>query len=234
MCIITDFIIDQRGRMMDFPCELMKVSGAQALATYQHLKTKTDVIPVIVGDNDDIESMLEVIDYVTDSFEHILQQAEDLDPLEWFEKRQAQDAEYYDLTTGEWQDLSPGSEICSHLNLSTNEPKAEICIALVPVAESWMIPAYLKIGGWNDCPTAAEHTAIFKYWHEQYGIRVAAITRDVIELEIQRPPTTKEQAIELAEQQFIYCPDIIYQGTQTIAALASTLLNGRVWFFWWD
>lgn len=219
---------------MDFQCDTLKVSGKDALATYQKLKTNPDVIPVILGDKEDITSITETMSYISESFNELLQQAQSIDPLEWFNKRQAQDAEYYDLTTGDWQDLLPAMELSVHLNLLTNQPKEEIYIALVPVEKSWMIPAFLKTGGWNDCPSPAEHTAIFKYWHECYGITVAAVTSDVIELEVQRPPTTKEQAIKLAEQQFIYCPDIVYQGTETIAALASTLLNGRVWFFWWD
>ena len=73
-----------------------------------------------------------------------------------------------------------------------------------------------------------------QYWDEKYGISLAGITADVIELEVQNPPTTKQQALQLAKEQFIYCPDIVYQGTQTIAALAAALLNGKVWFFWWD
>jgi hypothetical protein len=219
---------------MDFPCELIKVSGSKALSTYQTLKANTDFIPVILGDYDDISSITEAWIYITESFEQLLEQAETLDTEEWFSKRQAQDPEYYDLTAGAWQDFSPANDICAHLNVLTGKPKDEIYIALVPVAQSWMIPAYLKIGDWNDCPTATEHAAIFKYWHEHYGITVASITRDVIELEVQRPPVTKQQALQLAAQQFIYCPDIVYQGTETIAALAATLLNGRVWFFWWD
>jgi hypothetical protein len=219
---------------MDFQCELITVAGKDALATYQSLKTKTGIIPVILGDNDDIASMTEAMAYTTDSFGQLLQQAVSIDPLDWFIKRQVQDADYYDLTTGEWEDLSPAMDISVHLDILTGKPKPKIYIALVPVEKSWMIPVFLKIGGWNDCPTAAEHSAIFNYWDECYGITVAGITRDVIELEVQRPPSTREQAIQLAEQQFIYCPDIVYQGTQTIAALASTLLNGRVWFFWWD
>ncbi len=219
---------------MDFQCELIKVSGKEALSTYQKLKSNPGVIPVILGDIDDVASITEVMNYISESFSELLQQAESIDPLDWFNKRQAQDPEYYDLTPGDWQDLTPASEISVHLDLLTGEAKEEIYIALVPVAKSWMVPAFLKIGDWNDCPTAPEHTAIFKYWHECYGITVAAITRDVIELEIERPPTTKEQALRLAEEQFLYCPDIVYQGTETIAALAATLLNGRVWFFWWD
>lgn len=219
---------------MDFQCDTVKVSGKDALAAYQSLKANTDIIPVILGDDDDLEAIAEAANYITESFSQLLQQAENTDAVDWFDKRQAQDAEYYDLTTGEWQDLSASSDISVHLDILTGEPKPEVNIALVPVPKSWMIPAFLKIGGWNDCPTAAEHAAIFKYWDEHYGITVAGITADVIELEVQRPPTTREQALQLAEQQFIYCPDIVYQGTQTIAALASTLLNGRVWFFWWD
>jgi hypothetical protein len=219
---------------MDFQCELIKVSGKDVLSTYQKLKANPGVIPVILGDNDDVMSITEVMNYISESFSELLQQAESIDPLDWFNKRQAQDQEYYDLTHGDWQDLTPASALSVHLDLLTNEPKEEVYIVLVPVAKSWMIPAFLKIGGWNDCPTAPEHSAIFKYWHECYGITVAAITRDVIELEVQRPPTTKEQALRLAEEQFLYCPDIVYQGTESIAALAATLLNGRVWFFWWD
>ncbi len=219
---------------MDFQCDTLKVPGKELLSTYQKLKANPGVIPVILGDNDDVASITEVMNYISDSFSELLQQAESIDPLDWFHKRQVQDSEYYDLTPGEWQDLSPATELSVHLDLLTGEPKDEIYIVLVPVAQSWMIPAFLKIGGWNDCPTAAEHTAIFKYWHECYGVTVAAVTRDVIELEVQRPPTTKEQALHLAEEQFIYCPDIVYQGTGTIAALAATLLNGSVWFFWWD
>jgi hypothetical protein len=219
---------------MVFSCETLKVSGDQVLSTFQTLKANSDFIPVILGDEEDISSMTETMSYVTDSFFQLLQQTNSIDPLEWFNKRQAQDPEYYDLTVGAWQNLSPAIDISAHLNVLTGEPKEEIYIALVPVAQSWMIPAFLKIGGWNDCPTAAEHSAIFKYWHEHYGATVASITRDVIELEVQRPPTTREQALQLAKQQFIYCPDIVYQGTETIAGLASTLLNGQVWFFWWD
>lgn len=219
---------------MSFQCEILTIAGSDALAKYQSLKNNAEFIPVILGDADDLAAHTEASAYQNESFAQLLQHAQTEDPLAWFEKRQAQDPQYYDLTVGKWQDLSPATSLSVHLDLLTGEPKAEVYIALVPVAESWMIPAFLKIGGWNDCPTAAEHSAVFRYWQQHYGATVAGITMDVIELEVKNPPTTPEQALVLAQQQFIYCPDIVYQGTQTIAALAASLLNGRVWFFWWD
>ena len=38
----------------------------------------------------------------------------------------------------------------------------------------------------------------------------------------------------LAREQFVYCPDIVYQGTGTLAGLAAALLEGTTWYFWWD
>jgi hypothetical protein len=223
-----------KERTMDFPCEVIKVDGKQAVQKYQEFKATAGVIPVILGDSDEIASSMESMSYIEATFAQLLQKAEAIDAEQWFIRRKAQDPEYYDTTPGEWEDLEPANEISVHLDVLFGEPKPEVYIALVPVVKSWMIPAFLKTGSWNDCPNPEEHAAIFKYWDEKYGINVVGITTDVIELEVRNPPTTKEQALQLAQQQFIYCPDIVYQGTQTIAALASTLLNGRIWFFWWD
>ena len=219
---------------MDFPCEVIKVDGDKAVEKYYELKVQAGIIPVILGDREEMESSMESMAYINASFAELLQKAEAIDAAQWFIKRQAQDPEYYDTTPGDWEDLEPASTITAHTDILSGEPKPEIYVALVPVVKSWMIPAFLKTGSWNDCPNPEEHAAIFKYWDEKYGVDVVGITSDVIELEVRNPPTSKKQALQLAEQQFIYCPDIVYQGTQTIAALASTLLNGKIWFFWWD
>jgi Domain of unknown function (DUF4253) len=220
---------------MDFPCDVIKVDGKLALAQYHELKNRTDIVPVILGDKEEIEASLESMSFIEASFAQLLQKAETIDAQQWFIKRQAQDPEYYDLTTGQWDDdYQPTDEITIHLEVDSGKPKREIYIALVPVVKSWMIPAFLKAGSWNDCPNPEEHTALFKYWDAKYGINIVGIAADVIEVEVKNPPRTKEEALKLAEEQFIYCPDVVYQGTETIAALAATLLNGKIWFFWWD
>ena len=74
---------------MDFQCDTVKVSGKDALATYQRLKATADIIPVILGDDDDLTSMAEAADYITESFSQLLQQAENIDAADWVDKREA-------------------------------------------------------------------------------------------------------------------------------------------------
>lgn len=109
-----------------------------------------------------------------------------------------------------------------------------ISVALVPTVQPWRVPAYLGLGGWNDCPDTPEHCAVLRHWHERYGAEIAAVGDDVIELSVTRPPLTREAALALAREQYEYCADIVDQGCETYAGLAATLLRGRIWFFWWD
>jgi hypothetical protein len=73
-----------------------------------------------------------------------------------------------------------------------------------------------------------------KHWLERYQAEVVGMTHDVIEMRVGRPPTTRDDARELARQQYYYCTDIVSQGVETVDALAACLLRGRVWYFWWD
>jgi Domain of unknown function (DUF4253) len=71
-------------------------------------------------------------------------------------------------------------------------------------------------------------------WHEQYGAEIIGAFPDLMEMRVARPALTREDALDLAKEQYIYCIDIVSQGTQTVQALAAGLLGGTAWFFWWD
>jgi hypothetical protein len=75
---------------------------------------------------------------------------------------------------------------------------------------------------------------VFRYWNDRYGGEIIALTHDVAEATVGRPPTTRSEALALAQEQYEFCEDIVSQGTETIGQLAASLLNGRFWFFWWD
>lgn len=222
---------------MTFSFKVHQVAGSEALAKLSELEAAGEGWPVILGDLEKFERVVETSEMNDgESTEALIETSLGINPASWFEERQASDPGYYDIQEGEWPDDDPGTpqSLMSHRDLRTGKPFAEVYIAVVQAAEAWMLPCYLRIGGWNACPNAEEHAAVFRYWGEKYGARPACMTDDVIEMIVERPPTTKEGALELAKEQYIYCADIVDQGTESIEALAAGLLNARVWYFWWD
>lgn len=75
----------------------------------------------------------------------------------------------------------------------------------------WEVFAYLPFGGWNECPDTAELMAIARYWLEQHGAVPAVITHDVLECALPAP-VPEDQAMELAMEQYAFCPDAVDQG----------------------
>jgi hypothetical protein len=71
-------------------------------------------------------------------------------------------------------------------------------------------------------------------WFEQFGAVPAVIAGDVMECVVARPPTTEAQSLALAAQQWLFCDDIVSQGTMSVRTLAIGLWRQPKWFFWWD
>ena len=110
-----------------------------------------------------------------------------------------------------------------------------LILAKIPVKNPWEIFAYLPFGNWNDCPDTPELMAAAKYWFEQHGAVPAAMSHD--ELEFLLPaPVSKEKAMEVAAEQYGFCPDIVdqEQDDPTVGNLADVLRQSTVWYFWWD
>ena len=110
-----------------------------------------------------------------------------------------------------------------------------LILAKIPVKNPWEIFAYLPFGNWNDCPDTPELMAAAKYWFEQHGAVAAAMSHD--ELEFLLPaPVSQEQAMEVATEQYGFCPDIVdqEQDDPTVGNLADVLRQSTVWYFWWD
>lgn len=108
-----------------------------------------------------------------------------------------------------------------------------LILAKIPVKNPWEIFAYLPFGNWNDCPDTPELMAAAKYWFEQYGAVSAAMTHDELEF-IVPAPIPKERAMELAVEQYGFCPDQDQGEEGSIGTLADTLWQSTVWYFWWD
>ena len=123
------------------------------------------------------------------------------------------------------------SRFSSYWNDDT-EMTYPVILAKIPVKNPWEIFAYIPFGNWNDCPDTPELMAVTKYWFEQYGAVPAVMSHDELEL-LLPAPIDKEKAMDLAVEMYGFCPDMD-QNFDEIGALADSLWQSTVWYFWWD
>jgi hypothetical protein len=229
---------------------LVSKGGDEALALWRKLRTltpQTKFWPVILGSEKDASEHETLEPLSNESIAETLAFSSSIIAAKWFDIRreellrdfmkynEGEDPDAFTAPEGEWPDgTSPSNSFTVPYDLRTRKAHIKVVIALVPTERSWEVPAYLFTGGWNECPEASVHCALAKYWFEKYGAEIVALTHDVVEMSVSRPPTTREAALALAREQYAYCADIVDQGTESIAALAAALLNGKAWFFWWD
>jgi hypothetical protein len=76
--------------------------------------------------------------------------------------------------------------------------------------------------------------AMHRAWNRTYGSEIIALSTDVLECLVAKPPTDRTASDRLAWQQFGYCDDIVHQGMQTVGRLSGILANSPYWYFWWD
>jgi hypothetical protein len=228
-----------------------ELHGSQALAMWEDLRDVVDQSgywPVLLGSGPEL-------DYLHESFRlhaepepiygegFVMRSASSIESLArltataglaWLEQeREFRLNDGGPLLHGDWPgDVTPLNRISSIYDYRTDKPYSELYMALVPSPESWLVPAYLSFGGWNECPPADIHASLFKYWYDIYGAEVIALTHDTVEMRVRMPPTSRETALKLAEEQFVYCSEMDSGGT--VEDLAAQLLNASVWSFWWD
>ncbi|MEQ2398161.1 immunity protein Imm33 domain-containing protein [Merdimmobilis hominis] len=144
------------------------------------------------------------------------------------------DMDWDEEVLGEMEDGYDNCRFSSYWD-SDSHMTHPLILAKIPIKNPWEIFAYLPFGNWNECPDTLELMAVAKYWFEQHGAVPAAMTHD--ELEFLLPaPVSKEKAMELAAEQYGFCPDIVdqEQDDPTVGNLADVLWQSTVWYFWWD
>lgn len=112
----------------------------------------------------------------------------------------------------------------------------EIALIEVPTKNPWEIIAWFPMGGWNECPWVDDMMAVSYYWYKKYRAFPAVITTDVLQYFVENPVDDKEEAFELAKEHYAFCTDRLDQGTAsgTLNEVADSLINSKVWYFWWD
>jgi hypothetical protein len=108
-------------------------------------------------------------------------------------------------------------------------------LGLLAADAGYLVPGLVTwVGAANYDIEPADHVAMLKRWHDQYGAELVGLGGDVIELWVPRPPTDQASIMAVAEEQYWYCQDVIDQGVLTLDALAAVQVPARRWYFWWD
>lgn len=218
---------------LPFPYDV--VSGREALSTRDALRSESGITPVLMGEPDDLRLMGDILADAVPDPRAIIEQARALDVPQWFAQRVEADPEYYSEASGEWPTGRVQQiELSLHRQVLSGLHKSRVLIGRVPTPHAYEVPAFVGYGGWNECPEAQVHVALHARWHSQFGSEITCLSSDVIECTVSRPPATREEALKLAREQYIYCPDIVQQGVETIENLAASLMASRAWYFWWD
>jgi hypothetical protein len=228
--------------------------NARAVDTWQRLRSivpQAGLWPVLLGDYEQ-----DIREPVRRSTGAILAEAARVDPAAWFREAlrlemeelrlqlEEADADFSGslqriiadggFPRGPWTGAGDEGHGLFSVHFGSGKPDGRMDVALLPAAHCWEVPAVVGFGGWNDCPPAEVHVALWQYWHGRYGAELMTLTADVVEMSVARPPRSREEAFELAEEKFLYCQDIVVQGTETLDGLACGDLGSPVWFFWWD
>jgi hypothetical protein len=232
----------------DFPYEVVVVHGARAWEEWSRLRELGRGWPIILGGEEDFVRVAEgVVGYENDPvgvrpIADVLAAASSLEhPASLLQSIQEQYAQYGDAPPeadiGEWpadaSHMGAGG-LTVPVDILSGRPFERVYIAILPTQDPTEVPAYLRWGGWNECPFPEQHVAAFRSWRDRYGVVPVAMSGDVLNLRAMSRPTTREEALGLAREQYAYCGDIIDQGVSTLSNLAAVLMNEDWWYFWWD
>ena len=148
------------------------------------------------------------------------------------EETEDDDLDWDEEVLGEMEGGEPNDRFANYWNDDTGMTYPLI-LAKIPVKNPWEIFAYLPFGNWNECPDTPDLMAVAKYWFEQHGAIPAAMSHDELEFELPTP-ISKERAMEVAVEQYGFCPDLDQNEDGSIGSLAAVLWQSTVWYFWWD
>lgn len=236
-----------------FPFERITTDRNNAMAEWQRIRREGRFWPVIVGGDQELMRVVEQWGMDDVPPERILADAAKLHHPETLvafrEEETARALAYlremgepaenddYELPIGDWPDvdeMGSGRGCVLVRDTRTGEPLEKVHILLVPAATGYEVPALLRWGGWNECPPPAHHVAALRRWHEDYGAELVGLSGDVVELRVAKRPATRDEAMRLAREQYIYCNDAVDQGAGDLSILAGMLMASDWWFFWWD
>ncbi len=87
---------------------------------------------------------------------------------------------------------------------------------------------FYHFGGFNACPMPSEHALVLRAWHRRFGIELAFIGHDTLELYLAESLEDLEEIRAAALQQFLYCDE-----SESVRDDLGNVMS-QVWSYWWD
>jgi len=224
------------------PYPRIETTSAEALTTWERLRGEGKGWPVVVGDDEDLLRIAETFSLEPDRTPAAILAAakaltypktiNDFAASEWGD-------ELKHVKVGPWPKVASRDDHAASDGLSvawdlSGKAKSKVHILLLPTTDGAEVFAYLRWGAWNSCPPPEHHVITARDWARRYGAEVIGVSGDVIDMRVQSRPKTRDEALSLAREHLTYCPDIVVQGTDTLAPLAALTMTSDWWFFWWD
>lgn len=220
----------QPGVILVKEIELITISGQDAIGELSFAlreASETGYHPILVGDLEDYDQILEMIEEGPPP-EVTLGDSLEFDPSQLSD--QGDNNESSENGDNKAVDVAGYQGVITHLQPSTGEPKPRVLIRNFKAPAAWHAFAEMAWGGWNSCPSPKVHCAVHRYWAERYGATVISITSSEVQCLVANPPTDYASALRLAREQMAYCRN----AAESVAALARKLVNAQYWYFWWD
>ena len=74
---------------------------------------------------------------------------------------------------------------------------------------------------------------MLRRWFGRWGAELVGLEDESMTLRVEHPPAAGPAALQAAFEMYLYCPDSVEQGADSVDALAR-MTNRRLWYLWWD
>jgi hypothetical protein len=199
------------------PFDFVKVRGSDVEPSLRELRRlHPNTTPIVFGSPHEAGMLFERMSCWPDTTADWIAAATTFDIDGWAQQRQsefdtwcAKAGKSYP-TRGPWpEDAEPYSNLLVPNELMKPGFKPVVIIGLLPTTDPTETAAYLRFGGWNDCPRPPVHMCLARRWRETYGAIQVSNTYETVEFQVAKPVADRAEALELAWLQYHFCTDSI-------------------------
>lgn len=108
-----------------------------------------------------------------------------------------------------------------------------------PLAIGWFgCSDAFTLGDWGRWNPADAMTTLLRSWEDRFGARPVRLGFASMELLVERPPSTEQDALQVAAELWgvadEFHPNGEERAVRSVRDIAAAVLSNPIWHFWWD